>query len=468
MLQLETVFILLLFIFLFVLFFIPDIMEKFEQKNHIKKNNVVHNSNQIKLQKFNKETNILVQNQENPKTFRKLFEKFYNGIDDSYDLNGNTIPGIEPNPLRAIDYLKKLINSEYGKSNDVLQLAKIYHQGMHLMEPDLEKAKQTYTDILNNCGQTEMRNEAWEGLKDIDKIKALKWLNLPPDHDPKNAGKDNHIIQDTVINVPQDIIEIIDNDTINLNRAILMQINQPEPIEVLELLDEAELYGTQFHNDSQNTHDSQVISTVRHSLDNIIKSTNVDRTLQQSMQEIEGIINKLPKNDKTSNAKKALQYINQSDEILSKIEKTNKDVLNIIWNRIHNDINKNNKDNLIDSLINNLSEMIVHNNIVCQTGIMDRIVDTLNIIDPEVSIKPSYAINAEMMEKSAFIRRKKLKELPTSQSEMLERGTHPNQMEFDKKLKNDIVITLTNDYVNTGILTKEKFKTEIEKWINEI
>ena len=40
-----------------------------------------------------------------------------------------------------------------------------------------------------------------------------------------------------------------------------------------------------------------------------------------------------------------------------------------------------------------------------------------------------------MMEKSAHIRREKLKSLENSQAEMMEKGTHPNQTEFDKSLK---------------------------------
>jgi len=109
-----------------------------------------------------------------------------------------------------------------------------------------------------------------------------------------------------------------------------------------------------------------------------------------------------------------------------------------------------------------------HGYSVCATGRFTRLVDTLNVIDEEVSIKPSYVINQEMMNKSSKIRENMLNTYSENERKELEKGTSNNQEEYDKNLKEKIVGELKEDYVKTKILTKEKFDNEINKWINEI
>jgi len=140
--------------------------------------------------------------------------------------------------------------------------------------------------------------------------------------------------------------------------------------------------------------------------------------------------------------------------------------LQLVWNRINSKLHEDNADELKKTLYNELSEMVVHGKNVCSTGRFDRIIDTLNVVDPEVNIRPTYAINAEMMNKSAQIR-KRLLELEHNKVE-LEKGTAVNQHKFDQTLKETIVSELTKDYVETDILTPKQFKIELDKWIEHI
>ena len=110
--------------------------------------------------------------------------------------------------------------------------------------------------------------------------------------------------------------------------------------------------------------------------------------------------------------------------------------------------------------------MQIHGHNVCSTGRFDRIIDTLNMVDPEVSIKPTYAINAEMMQKSAQIRNQLLDKQDNKTE--LERGTAANQDQFDQELKTTIINQLTKDYVDTSIMTPAKFKIELDRWIDHI
>ena len=121
-----------------------------------------------------------------------------------------------------------------------------------------------------------------------------------------------------------------------------------------------------------------------------------------------------------------------------------------------------------ESLFNQLTDMQEHGVTVCATGRFTRLVDTLNVIDNEVTIKPSYIINQEMMNKSAKIRETMLHPYSESERKELEKGTSYKQEQFDQNLKEKIVENLKEDYVKTNILTQENFDHQISKWINDI
>jgi hypothetical protein len=96
-----------------------------------------------------------------------------------------------------------------------------------------------------------------------------------------------------------------------------------------------------------------------------------------------------------------------------------------------------------------------HNNIVCQTGRITRLVDSLTGLDTEIKIMPSYNIREEMMNKSALIRKNIEKKY-----ENRELGE-----DFDNELKETLRGSLKKDYLDTGILGLARFNEETD-WIN--
>lgn len=467
----------LILIVCLILFYFPDVINFFTTESLNTKNYRLTVSKIKENKKFENKTKALetnmgskeVEQDKNPINYYKLFKKFHKGIDSSYNLHGDRIEGVRPDPQKAIFYLEKSIDSKVGKNEHVLELAKIYHQGMFGMKPDYTKALNIYTSILDNVGGTDIRNEAEEGIRDINKIKALKWLNLPLDHNPlesnMNLRKNGpEIITELEVaeNINQpEIIDLLDDQTFNIQRAIelnLIENQVPNPNDIQR--------GTKFHNDPQNTHDSQVIGTIRHSVNKLKQSTQLDKGVAESVREIRDFINRKPKNSKTQDAIKSLDKILSTTHTLSHSDTTETEALNLVWNRINSDIHKDNRDELKNNLVTQLSEMQIHGHNVCSTGRFDRIIDTLNMVDPEVSIKPTYAINSEMMQKSAQIRDQML-EASNNKFE-LERGTAANQDQFDQKLKTTIINQLTKDYVDTSIMTPAKFKIELDKWIDHI
>ena len=449
----------------FILYFIPNVCDFFEVESNRTKNFELHKKLRSKNREFvseliNLETKIpeVIDN-------RLLFQKYYKGIDSTYDLDGNNVPGIEPNFQKALYHLDLIIKGSDGTSDDVLQLAEIYHQGMHNLKPDLEKALKVYTDILNNVGESEIIEKAYGGINDINKIKALKWLNLPIDHDPNKPNNLNEpaiirvIGEAELINEPE-IIELLDNEQFNINLAI--QLNNE--VNIINTITKKR--GVKQYNDTQNTHDSQVLSTIRHSLKNLKKETPLNISSIETLHQIRNYLNNKPNNAKKVDAVKSLNKISSTTHILSNSEMTEIEGLQLVWNRIHQPIHKDNLENLKNTLFNELTEMQIHGNDVCSTGRFDRIIDTLNVVDPLVKIRPTHAINEEMMNKSAIIRNELL--VNRENRNELERGTASNQTEFDQELKNNIINELTHDYVDTNILTPKQFKNELNKWIDHI
>ena len=176
----------------------------------------------------------------------------------------------------------------------------------------------------------------------------------------------------------------------------------------------------------------------------------------------------MPENDKRDDALKSLNRIERNTLRFTFSDMKEVDVLNLIWNRIHSDVHADNLETVKESLFNQLADMQEHGIVVCATGRFTRLVDTLNVIDNEVTIKPSYVINQEMMNKSSKIRENMLNTYNENERKELEKGTSYKQEQFDQNLKEKIVEILKEDYVKTKILSQEKFDYQINQWIDDI
>jgi len=395
---------------------------------------------------------------------RELYELYYKGIPDTYNLDNILIPGVEPDAKKAIEYLNLVINSTDGHEQDFLNLAKIYHYGMHKFERNLDKAEQIYLNLKHQFITEETWHTIVDALADINKIRVYSWLNLPMNDDddddeprppavqpPRNHQENIQVHQNIVPNhVPnQDVQHLI-------NRRNLDE----------EVVD----HNAKNYDDPQNTHNPQVLATIRHSLNNLKASTKLVKSPEETFAEIRTYLYNLKDSDKKDSALRSLNKIQSEKTKLSSTDMTGIDALQLVWNRMHDtdrfdaSTNKNLKENLFDEL----ADMQEHGTTVCPTGVFTHIVDTLSGVDSEVMIKPTYAINEEMMTRAAHIRTEMLSSVPEEERQSLEMGTSPKQDDFDTSLKNTILTTLKNDYVHTGILKESKFDMEVNKWISEI
>lgn len=483
-------------IFIVLLFIIQEIRTRCKINRLNVKMKEKHDLTLLKYEDHQKYLQQLEQNNQNMKKkyiYRKLHDLYYNGVPDKYDLKGNKIKGIKPDPKKAINYLT--LSHQYGNNEALLKLAQIHHNGMFNLEPDLKKAEQYYKDAINNSSNRDQLLDAQDGLqKLIEERKNLSiynWLNLKP----KKRKNEHHTRCENIWNPrknqtrpqsqPQQINKLftqtftsmVANETQtrplnNLFRANGRRYRHPAGVRTERIEDPVAVVvrrdTTPNYNDAHNTHNSQVLSTIKNSLKKLKNSTKIFTSLPNTLRDIRYYINSCSKSDKREDALKSLDSIEKSTSPLTFCKMKEVDALNLVWNRIHNDKHDSNRSDLKKTLFNELAEMQEHGKTVCSTGKFTRIVDTLNVVDDEVAIKPTYAINQEMMNKSANIRKEMLSKFSESQQKELDMGTSNMQEQFESDLKNKIRADLKKDYVDSKILTDQKFNNELNKWIDHI
>jgi hypothetical protein len=391
---------------------------------------------------------------------RKLSEMYYTGVPDVYDNSGNLVPGVAPDHQKMINNLLIVINSPYGTEQDFLNLARVYHHGMHEFEPDLDRAERVYQDLAGLQPSNGTRLIIDESLADI---RAQRARNA--DRDPLVGAQWAQMVQMIPTGPhrgPFDHVTDFDD---------ILDFVHVRPVRIQDHIAGPEgAFDSKTYNDAQNTHNSQVLSTVRVSLDNL-KNTRVTKDVNQSIYEIKEYINGLKDSDKKQDSLKSLEKIEKSGSSLSSMGMSEKEALKLVWNRI-NDPNLHEPDianSLKETLYDELASMQEFGTTVCSTGRLTRIVDTLNGVDEDIMIKPTYAINEEMLSKSAKIRTDMINGISDpAEKEKVIAGTSATQDTFDTRLKQEIKSVLRKDYVDTGILTESKFDNEINKWIDHV
>lgn len=412
-------------------------------------------------------------------TTKRLAKLYRDGVPDKYDINGKKIRGIAPDPNKAIRYYEE--SHQLGSPFGMLKVAKIFHYGMHNLEPNLEKAAMLYRKVMESSPKPQLRQKASELYRDltneIQKKNVHNWLNLPYNlpkskrYEYKNVNRVNRVNR-----VPGQtpLMRAFSRDkddvpAVNIDTVFRANSTQRRPVNVAEKDDEEETVPAHQRNDLHNVHDSGVLGTIRRSIQNLQEKTKVNISLPQSLREIRELLRGKAETDKQKDACLALDAVERSFLPLSSTDIREVDALHLVWNRIHDPINQDNKKALQENLIDELSECIEHDKPVCSTGRFTRILDTLNATDPAVQIKPMYALKDEMMGKCAAIRKDMLDSLPERERDFVN-STNENetQAHFETQLKNRIRKELQNDYVTKNVLTQQQLDSEVNKWIDFI
>lgn len=367
----------------------------------------------------------------------------------------------------ALKYYDKCLKE--GNILVLIDIATIYQYGLGNQDINLFKAFQNYyvlllllknkNDPLSNKYKLYISNK----IKDI-----LESVNLP-EEDTKNNDK---TVQNLNIDnfLLDNILDQFDKKTLFSNQSIQIQQNTIPNIipniTIPNILNDINNYVIDdtlpaynpILNDTQNIHDTFINNTISNSINNIKNAHPANNNLQNySINDINRIIqdelnNMYSSKDlsiKKQNILKVLDRINISETKSIKNNMTSKEALVLVFNRIYNKNDDNIKKTFLSNLMNELNDCVENNNIVCHTGIFNRIFNSINLLDEEVTLKSYDYLNEEIMNKCAIIRN--------------------NFDDLDNEaFKNKIREEMKKDYVDTNILSQDQLNDMLNIWIDHI
>ena len=369
----------------------------------------------------------------------------------------------------ALKYYHKCI---YDKNYFVLiDIAKIYHHGLNDIKINIYLANKYYLAFLNiNKKFHTIENRKYEEYvkNKLEQIKieyTTKEINT--EVDKKESANLNDINDYLTKNIMEGFNKdnLFKNQPINTNRIINVILNNiPIVRNINQVVDIANIIPTQVQNnlniiynddayDIQNVHDTTINKTVKHSIENIKKDTQIKHNFNEiiDMFNIEITKMNLSKN-KLDNIKRVINNIRQdtTNSIYNKMKSS--ELIELVGNRIFNSSDKNYKDTCINNLALELNDCIENDHVVCHTGIFNRVLNSLNYIDKNVNVKSTTVLNDEMMNKCSLIR-----------SQLDE-----NIDDFDNVLKQKIRSELKKDYVDSNIIKQDELNNIINVWIDYI
>lgn len=385
---------------------------KVEHINRVSKMRQILNNTQI---------NFLDPIDEKIKKLEYQYNIYYNGVPDIYNNRGELIKGFSPQPEKAIDILKQLIN--YNHYPAFIMLGRMYQNGYYPdYKPNIPEAVKIYTNMATNDKiPLPLRIQATNGLNEI--FPASQKDKMPNDIQFIQQNINNNIIND-IRNYDTNIENPVDN-FIDLNRNTIIK------------------------NDTQNVHDHSVVVSVNQAIDKINNYTGGD-----NLNDFKKYVLNKPDTDMNRNVIKVLNKL-KGDYSNSKT------LLNNIIN--YGNSRGINKNILYNTLYNELASGVEFSSVVCETGIKSRIINSLVGIDETIQIKPTWAIKDEIINNLIKYKNDSYNKLSESEKRLIDSvEVNDFQRDYNNELKKNIKDKIYNDYVKTDLLTEITF-TQIWK-----
>lgn len=243
-------------------------------------------------------------------------------------------------------------------------------------------------------------------------------------------------------------------------------INMPFPI-----FFEPERDGPVGRHDTQNVHDTSVVAHISKVVDKIKKTVNKDQPQFDEKETIEGIKKYILESyvgeiQTKERAITAVNKIKNSNGLILRLNMREMEILNLVWNRIHDPVNKGNFDNLRENLVLELADCMTGDTSAhCIQGRVSRIIQSLEMADADKSIviKPLWVIKDEIHRSVPRYVDKVLKKLPTPKRELfeqLEHETDTEKKEYEKirvRIQSAIERKMEQRYLDSKMLTETQF-----------
>lgn len=219
-------------------------------------------------------------------------------------------------------------------------------------------------------------------------------------------------------------------------------------------------------NDTQNVHNSTISKYAKKAIKKLIDGEKRDAGVKQSYDEVYNEIYQYLINSSHPSNLIALEVIDQIYVLNAFHIATNLneiEILRLVWQRIKNPVNIHVIDDLKESLLLQLADCQSNGVIVCITGRVARILQTLECIDADliVNLKPMWAIKENIAEYFSRYTDKLINKVPSRYRDAF---VNINRNHEDEKLMekfNDCLIKNLNNkfklvYLDTNILTQKQ------------
>lgn len=359
-----------------------------------------------------------------------------------------------------------------GEEDAVIELAKIYMYGMH---PFFLPSKMEAGQICNFIMYSDL-------LSKSAKYKAKQIMN--------DLRYDDNVINDRqYYPLPSNIIDLLSIIESNLHKyqivikyttaiAQEVQVQVQEFDDILINVDDFDIETQRAlfaqyagagagAGDSQNVHNHTVQNIINERLK--IIDTHEDNIVDENMVNFQKYIESISSDLSTEEKNNIVRVMDSFTESKhSRYDKSEKDIFNIVWNRINNPVNKQNSENMKNVFAKNLASAVEDNYVVCSTGKIARMLGSLDAMDADNNIgilKPEWAIDNEMRHIASVIRSNVIDEAEETQKAEYENGTAVGD-ELISKMKDLLYKKLQEEYVQTNLIDNENMEMKYSELIS--
>jgi hypothetical protein len=235
-----------------------------------------------------------------------------------------------------------------------------------------------------------------------------------------------------------------------------------EPVDV-----EALVFRTpevRIRNDSQNVHDSTVMAGTDSALRKLAdRGYNTDGDTDATV--VEMINASSMDSTGKENALRVLRGL--GSEKHSRYGKSERDALALVCARIADPVNAENQKVMQDMLAQNLADNVVDGMIMCSSGKINRLTQTLQVLDADqtlADIKPKWAVREEIADNASKVRDNVLGGLTDEERKGYDDDTDPAAA---GQMRDALTEQCRRHYVEPGILTEEQLEAELSPFLTE-
>lgn len=457
------------------------------------------------------------QKQEYAKYCRQLADLYYSGSEAS---------GIPSDPLKAIHWYTQAIEKG-GDLMSLLYLGDIYKNGVqNIVKPNPEFAVKCYQKALVYAKpeETILIKEARERIKDtiteppstevvfetleqvtgerigerrppvVDIDEPVVFANSPWTGlfhrqetgtfwtNPVAVEIEDRVIDLTTPPPPPQPQRVRVQPPIDLDRADFRRPfprEVPIPARVIRPQAPApQPDNGEIRNDPQNAHDTVLLRGARETIRKLQESTPISISTPQMLLELRNRLNSISDRSRRYKSSTVLDKIETNELPMTNMHEMKEvDILNLVYNRINAPINQSRRNDLMESLIEQLCDGFGTASPVCATGRASRVLSSLDAMDMKsdeiVTLKPKWAIKQELLNKAPTIREKMLRARGDDFTATFNKANHTPEEEtqveqFTNQFKETLRSEYKKEYVDPGLLTQEDLDNELKEWIDAI